>query len=237
MLINADFTRRAALAPERYQWVPSPQNGVERVMLDRVGAEKARATSIVRYAPESYFPHHMHPGGEEILVLSGTFSADNIDYPAGWYLRNPPNSGHQPYSKEGAVIFVKLWQMLATETRYVAIDTNDAANWQKKHNRDICQLFLDDSEQVSLQRLKANEALFTDTVFTDAIKGGAEILVLDGELIDTELTDDAKTYTRGGWLRLPVDALPQIKAGVHGATVYLKTGHLSKVIGAKVEEK
>jgi len=236
MLINADFTRRAALAPRHYQWVPSPQNGVERVMLDRVGAEKARATSIVRYAPESYFPHHMHPGGEEILVLSGTFSADNIDYPAGWYLRNPPNSGHQPYSKEGAVIFVKLWQMLATETRYVAIDTNDAANWQKKHNRDICQLFLDDSEQVSLQRLKANEALFTDTVFTDAIKGGAEILVLDGELIETELTDDAKTYTRGGWLRLPVDALPQIKAGVHGAMVYLKTGHLSKVIGAKEEK-
>ena len=61
--------------------------------------------------------------------------------------------------------------------------------------------------------------------------------MLDGELIDAELADDAKTYTRGGWLRLPVGALPQIKAGVHGATVYLKTGHLSKVIGAKVEEK
>ncbi|MGP4905562.1 cupin domain-containing protein [Psychrobacter faecalis] len=242
MLINADFTRRAALAPEHYQWVPSPQNGVERVMLDRVGAEKARATSIVRYAPESYFPHHMHPGGEEILVLSGTFSADNIDYPAGWYLRNPPNSGHQPYSKEGAVIFVKLWQMPATETRYVAIDTNDGANWQTQHNREVCHLFSDDSEQVSLQRLKANEALFTDTVFidtifTDAIKGGAEILVLDGKLIDTELTDDAKTYTRGSWLRLPVGEKLQIKAGIHGATVYLKTGHLSKVIGAKVEEK
>lgn len=150
MLINADFTRRAALASEHYQWVPSPQNGVERVMLDRVGAEKARATSIVRYAPESYFPRHMHPSGEEILVLSGTFSADNIDYPAGWYLRNPPNSGHQPYSKEGAVIFVKLWQMPATETRYIAIDTNDAANWQTQHNREVCQLFSDDSEQVSL---------------------------------------------------------------------------------------
>ena len=232
MLINADFTRRATLAPEHYQWVPSPQSGVERVMLDRVGAEKARATSIVRYAPESYFPHHMHPGGEEILVLSGTFSADDIDYPAGWYLRNPPNSGHQPYSKEGAVIFVKLWQMSAAETCYVAIDTNDAANWQTQDNRAVCQLFSDDSEQVSLQRLKADEALFTDT-----IKGGAEILVLDGKLIDAELTDDAKTYTRGGWLRLPVEALPQIKAGVHGATIYLKTGHLSKVIGVKTEDK
>ena len=230
MLINADFTRRALLVPEHYQWVSSPQNGVERVMLDRVGAEKARATSIVRYAPDSYFPHHMHPGGEEILVLSGTFSADNIDYPAGWYLRNPPNSGHQPYSKEGAVIFVKLWQMPAAESRYVAIDTNDTANWQKQGNRDVCHLFSDDSEQVSLQRLNANEVLFTD-----AVKGGAEILVLDGELIDGELIDDAQIYTRGGWIRLPVGALPKIKAGAQGVTVYLKTGHLSHIIGADVE--
>ena len=230
MFINADFTCRASLAPEHYQWVSSPQNGVERVMLDRVGAEKARATSIVRYAPDSYFPHHLHPGGEEILVLSGTFSADNIDYPAGWYLRNPPNSGHQPYSKEGAVIFVKLWQMPAAEARYVAIDTNDAANWQKQGNRDVCHLFSDASEQVSLQRLDANEVLFTE-----AAKGGAEILVLDGELIDGELIEDAQIYTRGGWIRLPVDALTPIKAGEYGATVYLKTGHLSHIIGADVE--
>ena len=231
MLINADFTRRALLASENYQWVSSPQNGVERVMLDRVGAEKARATSIVRYAPDSYFPHHLHPGGEEILVLSGTFSADNIDYPAGWYLRNPPNSGHQPYSKEGAVIFVKLWQMPAEEARYVAIDTNDAANWQKQGNRDVCHLFSHASEQVSLKRLNANEVLFTD-----AVKGGAEILVLDGELIDAELPDDAQIYTRGGWIRLPVDvdALPKIKAGAQGVTVYLKTGHLSYIIGTDV---
>ena len=225
MLINADFTRRASLAPENYQWVSSPQNGVERVMLDRVGAEKARATSIVRYAPDSNFPHHLHPGGEEILVLSGTFSADNIDYPAGWYLRNPPNSGHQPYSKEAAVIFVKLWQMPAEEARYVAIDTNDATNWQKQGNRDVCHLFSDNSEQVSLQRLNTNEALFTD-----AVKNGAEILVLDGELIDND-----QTYARGGWIRLPVGALPKIKAGAQGVTVYLKTGHLSHIIGADVE--
>lgn len=230
MLINADFTRRALLASENYQWVSSPQNGVERVMLDRVGAEKARATSIVRYAPDSYFPHHLHPGGEEILVLSGTFSADNIDYPAGWYLRNPPNSGHQPYSKEGAVIFVKLWQMPAEEARYVAIDTNDTANWQKQGNRDVCHLFSDASEQVSLKRLSANEALFTGTV-----RGGAEILVLDGELIDDDIIDDAQTYTRGSWIRLPVGALPKIKAGAQGITVYLKTGHLSHIIGADVE--
>ena len=48
MLINADFSQRASLIPEAHQWIKSPQNGVERVMLDRVGAEKARATSLVR---------------------------------------------------------------------------------------------------------------------------------------------------------------------------------------------
>lgn len=68
MLINADFSRRAVVVPRQYQWVSSPQGGVERVMLDRVGAEKARATSIVRYAPGSHFPPHQHPGGEECRI-------------------------------------------------------------------------------------------------------------------------------------------------------------------------
>ena len=131
MLINADFTRVAISLPKQQQWVKSPQKGIERIMLDRVGAEKARATSFVRYAPQSDFPHHCHPGGEEIFVLAGTFSADDKHYPAGWYLRNPPASGHRPYSDEGAMIFVKLWQMPADETRYVAIDTNKASNWQR----------------------------------------------------------------------------------------------------------
>ena len=221
MLINADFSCRAALAPEHYQWVQSPQNGVERVMLDRVGAEKARATSIVRYAPESNFPHHLHPGGEEILVLSGTFSADNSHYPAGWYLRNPPTSGHQPYSHEGAIIFVKLWQMTVDETYHVAIDTNDAANWQAQGGRESCPLYSDIREQVSLQRINAGEVLFAD-----AIVGGAEILVLEGTLIEA-----GQTYQSGGWIRLPVDATSQITAGANGATVYLKTGHLSQIIG------
>lgn len=227
MLINADFSCRASLAPEHYQWIKSPQQGVERVMLDRVGAEKARATSIVRYAPESIFPYHLHPGGEEILVLSGTFSADNSDYPAGWYLRNPPTSGHQPYSHEGAVIFVKLWQMTADETHHVAINTNDAANWQKNGSREVCCLYSDAREQVSLQRINAGEILFADKM-----TGGAELLVIEGALIEAE-----QTYQRGSWIRLPVDAASKIVAGVNGATVYLKTGHLSQIIGADVEDR
>ncbi|WP_201556208.1 cupin domain-containing protein [Psychrobacter sp. 72-O-c] len=219
MLINADFSQRASLAVEEYQWVDSPQNGVERVMLDRVGEEKARATSIVRYAPDSYFPPHLHPGGEEILVLSGTFSADDKDYPAGWYLRNPPKSGHKPYSREGAIIFVKLWQMSSDEDQHVAIETQDKANWQPQGERQVCPLFSNANEQVSLQKLNAGEALFPTEIV-----GGAELLVTEGEMIDA-----GQTYKRGGWIRLPVGAQVQLNAGTEGVTVYLKTGHLAQI--------
>lgn len=223
MLINADFTRVATSLPKQQQWVKSPQKGVERIMLDRVGAEKARATSFVRYAPQSDFPYHRHPGGEEIFVLAGTFSADDKHYPAGWYLRNPPASGHRPYSDEGAMIFVKLWQMPADETRYVAIDTNKASNWQRQGSRSVCQLFASDYEHVSLQRLDAGELLFTET-----ISGGAEIMVLAGEL-----HADGETFLRHSWIRLPTDTPLEMVSGPSGATVYIKTGHLAQVIGVR----
>ncbi|SUV87500.1 ChrR Cupin-like domain [Bordetella pertussis] len=70
-------------------------------MLDRWGGEKGRATSIVRYAPGACFPRHEHPGGEEILVLAGSFSEEGGRYPAGWYLRNPPGSSHGALQRRG----------------------------------------------------------------------------------------------------------------------------------------
>nr|WP_317199828.1 cupin domain-containing protein [uncultured Psychrobacter sp.] len=239
MLINADFSRRAELPSEEHQWIKSPQGGVERVMLDRVGAEKARATSLVRYAPSSHFPRHQHPGGEEILVLSGTFSADDEHYPAGWYLRNPPASGHTPFSDEGAIIFVKLRQMLASENRHVAIDTYDNANWQRVGSREVCPLYssehyLDNREQVSLQRLGADEVLFSDDLLAQLTTGGAELLVVKGALLDGH-----QTYNKDSWIRMPAATAAtssSIKAGSQGATVYLKTGHLAQVIGADVED-
>ena len=220
MLINADFSRPAALTFKDYKWIASPQAGVERVMLDRMGEERARATSIVRYAAGARFPHHQHPGGEEILVLSGTFSDEDGHYPAGWYLRNPPGSGHRPFSDEGAVIFVKLWQMPGHETRCVRIDTNDPASWRRDGEREICQLFSADAEQVCLQRLTGGQAVLPDPV------DGAELLVLAGAL-----RAGGQSYERGSWVRLPAGAYPEFVAAAEGASFYLKTGHLRDVTG------
>lgn len=220
MLINADFSRRAALASRDQQWIASPQAGVERVMLDRVGDERARATSIVRYAAGARFPHHQHPGGEEILVLSGIFSDEDGHYPAGWYLRNPPGSGHRPFSDDGAVIFVKLWQMPPHETRCVRIDTNAPKSWRREAGRELCPLFSADEEQVCLLRLAGGQTVFPDPV------DSAEVLVLAGELRAGE-----QSYDRGSWVRLPAGAYPEFVAGAGGVTLYLKTGHLSGTTG------
>ena len=60
MFIHADFSQPVIIAPENYQWLKSPGGEVNRMMLDRIGEEKARATSLVEFAPQSCFPQHQH---------------------------------------------------------------------------------------------------------------------------------------------------------------------------------
>ena len=120
--VNADFELRAlALPPVPGDWIASPMPGVQRRLLDRVGGEVARATSLVRYSPESRFQFHAHGGGEEILVLEGVFSDEQGDYPAGTYVRNPPGTGHAPSSSTG---LHPVRQAVAVRTRRQRDGTN-----------------------------------------------------------------------------------------------------------------
>jgi len=110
MELNADFSVPVVLHTQDMAWQASPMPGVSRRMLDRIGDEVARATSIVSYAPGSHFSPHTHNGGEEFVVLDGVFQDEHGDYPAGTYVRNPPTTSHTPRSDGGCIIFVKLWQ-------------------------------------------------------------------------------------------------------------------------------
>src|SRR5258708_29780052 len=125
-LVNADFSRRVVIATDELPWVPSPQMGVERRPLDRIGGEVARATSLVRYAPASSFPAHDHALGEEFLVLSGGFSDEHGDYPVGAYVRNPPRSRNTPRPAPRCSILVKLRHMASSEQRRAMIATRRA---------------------------------------------------------------------------------------------------------------
>ncbi|MEL6763038.1 MAG: cupin domain-containing protein, partial [Cyanobacteria bacterium J06607_6] len=128
MQLFADLNERAVVATHDLAWSDSPMAGVERRMIERDGAEVARATSIVRYAPNSHFSAHTHGGGEEFFVLDGTFSDEHGDYPAGTYVRNPVGSTHTPFSQDGCTILVKLWQMHPDDQQRVVVDTR-TADW------------------------------------------------------------------------------------------------------------
>ena len=89
MKINADFGQRVVVHSEQMPWIGSPMPGVDRRPLDRVGAEVARATSIVRYAPNSHFSPHVHTGGEEFVVLEGIFQDEHGDFSSGFLYSQP----------------------------------------------------------------------------------------------------------------------------------------------------
>ena len=100
--------------------------------------EKARATSIVRYAPDSNVPEHKHPMGEKFLVLEGGFSDEHGDYRAGTCIHNPDCTRHSPFSKDGCTILVKLRQFEPGDDRRFAVETKNrrmGAQWQAGNER------------------------------------------------------------------------------------------------------
>src|SRR5262245_65589312 len=106
MQLRTDISEAIILRTTELPWHPSPAPGVERRMLSRDDATGV-VTSIVRYSPGASYPIHSHPGGEEILVLEGTFDDEHGLYPAGTYLRIPQGSTHHHYSHDGYVNYVK----------------------------------------------------------------------------------------------------------------------------------
>lgn len=219
MELNADFSQRAVVHAARLPWVPSPIPGVERRMLDRIGDEVARATSIVRYAPHSHFAPHIHGGGEEFLVLDGVFQDEHGDYPAGSYVRNPPTSRHTPGSEPGCVIFVKLWQFDPEDRTQVRVDTRKASlvPAPDRPGVEIVPLFRDAHEDVRLERWTSH------TRIDLAVLGGAELLVLSGSF-----KERSEEFATQSWLRLPASSRLQAEAGPEGCRVWVKTGHLAK---------
>ena len=217
-LINADFEQRVVIQPSEYTWVKSPMPGVERVMLDRVGDEVARATSIVRYEPYSTFSSHTHHGGEEFFVLDGVFSDEHGYYQKGSYVRNPIGTSHTPrIGKEGATIFVKLQQFDKGDTEQKVIDTQ-LHPWHQGlvDGLTVLPLHEFEAEHIALVKWAPNTHFKHHRHW-----GGEEIFVLEGTF-----HDEHGSYPKGAWLRSPHLSQHRPFTKEDGALIYVKTGHL-----------
>jgi len=220
MDLNADFGARAAVHAARLDWAPSPIPGVDRRMLDRIGDEVARATSIVRYAPHSRFSPHTHGGGEEFLVLDGIFQDEHSDYPPGTYVRNPPTSRHTPGSEPGCTIFVKLWQFDPDDRTPLRIDTSTLpfVPVPGLPSIELAPLFEDSSERVRLERWAP------DVMIETALPGGIELLVLDGSF-----SEGGEEFTKYSWLRLPAGSSLRARTGQQDCGLLVKSDHLARI--------
>ncbi|MEM7426625.1 MAG: cupin domain-containing protein [Pseudomonadota bacterium] len=219
MELNANFDDRVAVHAAKVPWKASPMPGVDRRMLDRLGDEVARATTIVRYAPDSSFSPHVHTGGEEFFVLDGVFQDEHGDFPAGSYIRNPPESSHTPGSAPGCTIFVKLWQFDMADRTQVRLDTNKMAFVAdpERQGVEVMPLFNDDREDVRLERWQAGMEVNLSA------PGGMEILVLQGGF-----EEGGEPFAAQSWLRLPKGWNGSAVAGADGARVWIKRDHLAE---------
>lgn len=213
--LNMDFSKNIVIHTAEMEWVASPHPKVLRKPLERESAESGHTTSVVQYLEDASFNAHPHPLGEEIFVISGTFSDETGDYPAGTYLRNPPGSQHSPFSKDGCVIFVKLNQFHPEDLKTIRINTNEDL-WRQGHgNLRVFPLHEFRGAGTALVKWPAGEKFIPHSHF-----GGEEIFVLSGTF-----KDEYGEYPAGTWIRNK--HLSNHHPYVDEETIILvKTGHL-----------
>lgn len=216
-LLNMDFSQAACLHPTDQAWVKSPADGVSRMHLEREAQESGHTTSFVKFEPGSFFPPHQHPQGEEIYVLEGVFSDERGDYPAGTYIRNPPGSSHQPFTKQGCTLFVKLEQFQKDDLLSVVLRPQDQ-RWQPGiGNLKVLPLHTHKTESTALVFWPPNEVFQPHTHY-----GGEEIVVIKGNFMD-----EFGEYPSGSWIRSPhmSQHFPRVE---QETLILVKVGHLDK---------
>jgi anti-sigma factor ChrR (cupin superfamily) len=216
MKLNTDFSQRVVLQTGDLPWVDAPVAGIQRQLLERDGAEVARATSVVRYAPGSQFPNHVHELGEEIFVLDGVFSDESGSFGAGTYLKNPPGSSHAPGSASGCTLLVKLRHLDPDDRQTIAIDTSNTA-WFPGMVPGLSVMPLSEfgGQHTALVRWAAGTRFNPHRHY-----GGEEIYVLEGVF-----EDEFGRYPAGTWMRSP-HLSAHCPFSTEGCTILVKTGHL-----------
>jgi anti-sigma factor ChrR (cupin superfamily) len=175
-------------------WQASPSPLVWRKRLYHSGPPEAGVvTSIVRYDAGARFHAHPHPQGEEILVLSGTFSDARGDFGAGSYMLNPEGFSHAPFSVDGCLLFVKLRQYAGLDREVVLANVADGGWEERAPGARSLSLYRSDRHP---ERIRITELAPGARLDSVELPEGEEIFVLDGEL-----EDEHGHYPAHTWLR------------------------------------
>jgi hypothetical protein len=185
---------------------------------------------------------HTHIGGEEFIVLDGTFHDQYGSFPAGTYVRNPIGTEHAPWVEDdGCTIIVKLLQMAdptATDESdlpyHIHLDQAKTDSGKIVDCGTVASLYSNEitGENVEIYWMNPNTKLPSDV----KCLGGEELFILSGSIQFDNMSDKGEmvTYDRWGWLRFPSktegetgEQRQPIQAGEFGAQIYRKTGHLT----------
>ncbi|TDO96459.1 cupin domain-containing protein [Marinomonas balearica] len=219
-MLNMNFAESVFIDTAKLDWKCSPMAGVERKPLARESAERGHATSIVRYAPKSFFRPHPHPLGEEILVLSGVFSDEMGEFPAGTYFRNPPGTSHAPHSDPGCVLLVKLHQFKESDLNQMQVSVKAIKDPKWKG---VQCLYEFESESVCVCSLEAGDRY---SPFADDFDV-AEIFIIDGHC-----EYDNVPLTKHSWLRTPCFDHRTFRTTT-SVIFWIKQGHFSSNTASK----
>ena len=107
--LGSDQVEREVIDTKTAAWHQGMVPGLTVMPLMQQGS----GSTLVRWAPQTYFNAHRHDGGEEIFVVDGVFEDEHGRYPSGSWIRSPHMSLHKPFSKEGCTIFVKTGHLVS----------------------------------------------------------------------------------------------------------------------------
>lgn len=96
--------QHVVIRPEEISW----QQGIGNLKVTSLHTYNTESTALVLWPENESFQPHTHFGGEEIVVLKGTFYDEYGEYPERSWIRSPHMSQHFPYVKEETLILVKV---------------------------------------------------------------------------------------------------------------------------------
>lgn len=227
--LNADKTKSCLVNTDEADWIQTGAGGVRRKLIERLGGEVARATTVVSFEPNTRFPSHEHEGGEEFIVLEGEWFDDWAAQPKYTYVRNYIGSRHTPrIGSTGATIFVKLCQMSKeyAEPEHSQWDIAPAApGWTVCPNvpgRVLLEVFASPHERVRFERWTPGtrgEVLVPAT--------GEEIFVMEGSFDDELGCHRTWSWARNAGDQTQGEARRMVRAaGARGCLLYVKSHHL-----------